>query len=271
MSTQIEEKTTETVEARALENEVRDLQPSVDKFPKIQTQAEFAEAKIVLDKVVRIKDRVHAYWDPICTATNTAHKLATGTRKETLELPLKWETGLKEVRGDYVREQERKVTEERRRLEEEARKKAAEEQRRLEAEARERAEEERRRREEEARKEAEARAEILRLEGEAEKAREVLEAPVEIEPVPEPEPIPVVVPAPVFTRTVVPETKGFRDNWEHAVTDEAALKVWLWEKYPGCLLVNKSCVTAIVKELKAEAESIPGITVTCRKVESVRR
>ena len=240
MNVPIEEKTTEMVVV-------------VERLRQIATRGQFEEAGQRLREVVALKDEVNATFGPIVKKANDAHKEAISQRKKHLEVPERLEKLLKGARGEYVRGQELK---------------AAEERRRLEAASREKAEAERKEREAEARLQAEAaaaaRAEVLRLEGDEAAAREALEAPIVVD-------VPEVVPIPVYTRTIVPEQKGFRDNWDYTITKEATLKAWLWDLYPGLLLIDESGVRTMVKHLKEEAGSIPGISVTCVKVESVRR
>ena len=236
-----------------LETKTTNMMAVVAEMGRISTKVEFDKAGQWLRDVVALKDEIKATFDPIVKQTNDAHKEAISQRKKHLVVPEGLERALKARRGEYVQLQERAAEEERRRIEKEAREKAAVLQAKLDAEALAKAEDE-----------ALERAAVFLAEGEIEKADEAIEAPIEVAPV-----APVV--APIVPRAVIPEQKGFRDNWEYAITDERALKLWIWKTYPGLLKIDEAGMRVVVKELKAEARGIPGIEVTCRKIESVRR
>ena len=228
----------------AIEQKTFALTTVIEGFGEITTAAGFDRAGEKLDEVIELKDEIDLTFDPIDAAAYAAHKEAKKQHNKHLEVPLRLEKILKGARGVWVQAREREAAAE-------AKAVADAEQKRREDEAKKRAEDE-----------ALAKAEALLEAGEEEKAEEVLVTEVVIAPV-------VTFDPPPLPR--IPEQKGFRDNWDYTITSEPLLRAWLWDLYPGLLLIDKSGVRKMVKHLKEEARSIRGIEVTCRKIESVRR
>ncbi len=228
----------------AIETKTTDLATIVDKIQPITAGTEFDMAGERLNEVIALKDEIDGTFKPITSAAFAAHKEAKKQHNKHLAEPLRLEGILRALRGNWVREREALAEANRRRIAEEARVKA----------------------EEEAKKKAEDEAldlaEALMEAGEEQQAEEVLEEPVKVAPV-------VTFDPPPLPR--IPEQKGFKDKWEYTITDESALMTWLWNSYRGLLLVDESGIRKMVEHDKEDARRIPGINVTCRKVESVRR
>ena len=139
---------------------------------------------------------VKKIWDPICEASNTAHKAATAGRKDQIEPFITAEKILKDKCNAFDLEQER-------------RKREAEEKLRKERE-----EADRRAREEADRKLEEAAR--LEAEGKIEEAEAVVTEAARVEKMPE------MIPIPVF-ESATPEGVRYQDNWKAVIEDSAAV------------------------------------------------
>lgn len=176
----------------------------------------------------RLQDRVHDIMDPVCTATNRAHKAATGQRKKLLAPAKEAERIVKRLIVDWDTEQ-----------------------RRLEAEARRKAEaEERRKAEEEQLAEAEAAA----AEGDEAAAEEILEREPMVAPPPPPRARPKV------------SGVSTRETWKAQVTDIRALCKAIGEGKVATTLVqpNMPALNAQARSLKAEMK-IPGVRAVANR------
>ena len=164
----------------------------------ITSQLEYELAALFLGDVKALQRRVGETFNPICAATDRAHKLATAKRKEHAEPLERAELRIKATMRHYVQSEERRIREEATRLEREAR----------ELEAKCRAEE--RKAEETARL---AEAEALEAAGMGHEALALLSAPM-----PEPDPIP---PPPPHTTIARPTASGISTpvTWHAEVTN----------------------------------------------------
>jgi len=215
------------VNTKALEKQLAVVVDTGRSF-RITSKALYQEAGHHLtEKVDPLIAEIKNTFDPICKATDEAHKEAVKQRDRFLKPALQIRDVLRNGMGRYIAEETRKQDEERRRKEAEAR-----------------AKEEERRKDEVA---------ALKAQGADEEAAELEAAPVIV--------------APVKVREV-PKVDGvsYADQWGYTVTDEMALKEYLWAVHRSLLVVDSSALLRLVGSLKDGARDIKGIEVTCRKV-----
>ena len=206
----------------------------------VSSQEQYEGAAAFVLDVKALIARVRATFDPIVAAANQAHKIAVAKRAEHLGPLTTAELTAKGHMGRYEQAEERRIAEERARLEREHR----------EAEALRQADE--RRIEEETRlREAEA----LEAAGMGHEALAVLAAPM-----PEPDPIPPPPPPVPIAR---PSAAGIssRDLWKAEVTSLAALVR---------AIAEGKADLALVKEDQAQLNALARMTKGSRQVPGVR-
>jgi len=172
---------------------------------KVNDNDQFVLAGSLLnDRIKPMIKEIHTKLDPICVATNEAHKTATTTRKDLLAPFVAMESHVKGLMGDFILLQEELQKEERERIEREARAREASEQ----AEADKAAQEEQL-----------AAATALEEGGDQAAAERVLNAEPAVRA---PEPLPAPPPAPELQK---PKAGGISTSkkYQYEVTDFQAL------------------------------------------------
>lgn len=221
----------------------------------VTDDASFAQAGTMLSNVVALRKRIEAHYKPVIDAAHKAHKATIAARDEHLTPLGPVESMLRSKVGAYQLAERKRVEEEQR--------KAYEAQRKAEAEAR--AAEERARQEAEAKRAAEAFD--AACDGDEEKAKEVLAAPVKVEPVA----VPRVVMAPVKPAAQVAGLSS-REVWSAEVVDLDALLKFCGENPAiGRTLIqpNLSTLNALARAEKA-ALKIPGVRAVSSVSTAVR-
>ena len=202
-------------------------------------------------KAARQQQRfVHELMDPLCEATDKAHKVATGRRGMLLKYPTDARAIYDKGASDYEQEQARL----RRQAEDAARR----EQERLEAEERARVAAEEARLRAQAVEVRLAEAVVAEQAGDTVRVQALVEAPIVVAPV-LPRAI-FVAPPPVAQPKV--EGVSFRDDFDFEITDAALIP----REY---LMPDLVRIRGVVKAMKM-ATNIPGIKVIPKRIAAVR-
>ncbi len=202
---------------------------------------------------------IHASCDPVCNATNAAHKAATGQRKLLLDPILEAEAITKQKIGDHEDKVERERIAEQERIEAE--------QRRIEAEAKAKREEAERQAREEAESEALEIAAKLEAEGKTEEAEAVIAKPVDVYVPEEPIAPPPAAAAPL--RKV--KGQSSRKVYEGEVFDpDAMLRGVLDGKIPrNVIKIDMGAMNKGINALGGQVD-YPGVRVTQKRIVSSR-
>lgn len=252
----------DTISEAALESE-RD--PIVDLAMRLEVRDQDTlelAGSILADQITPLMDKIHESCDPICSATNTAHKAATGQRKSLLAPLEKAESITKGKVSDYLDDQERKRI-------------AAENEARI---AREAQEAENRRVQEEHDKKVAEHEKLVReaaerqTQAENEAAESYAEAPTP-EPIPEapskPEPTMVMEPVPEPDPEPVSGMSA-RVSWEAEITDPKALLAAIANGSAPMSLIdfNQGKLNSLAKSMDG---ALPYPGVVCRQKRTVAK
>lgn len=226
----------------------------------IVDQKSYIEAGMLLTGLIKpmIKE-IHKSCDPVCEATNAAHKAATGQRKKLLDPILEAEEIIKDKIGDHQEKVEQERLQELWRIKEE--------QNRLAAEAGAKREAAERKAQEEADAKALEEAAALEAEGKHEEAEAVIAEPVPVYVPEEPVAPPPVAAAPLK------KVKGMssRKTYEGDVHDFGALlKGVLDGKIPRIVLkIDQGALNKAINSLGGQVD-YPGVRVTTKRIVSGR-
>ncbi len=226
----------------------------------IVDQTSYEEAGTLLTGLLQpmIKE-IHASCDPVCEATNQAHKVATGQRKKLLDPLLEARTLTKGKLADHEDKLEAERIAEQRRIEEE--------QRRLEDAARAKREAAEREAREAAEAEAIEIAAALEAEGKTEEAEAVIAEPIEVYVPEEPVAPPPVAAPPAQKVKGVSSRKSFIGT----VTDPMALlKGVLDGKIPRLVLkIDEGALNKAINAMGGQVD-YPGVRVETKRTISGR-
>ncbi len=226
----------------------------------IVDQTSYEEAGTLLTVLIKplIKE-IHESCDPVCEATNKAHKAATGQRKKLLDPILEAEEVTKQKIGAHEEKLEAERIAEQRRIEAD--------QRRLEDAARAKRETAEREARELAEAEALEIAAALEAEGKHEEAEKVIAEPVEVYVPEEPIAPPPVAAPPAQKVKGVSSRKSYVGN----VTDPMALlKGVLDGKIPKIVLkIDQGALNKAINAMGGQVD-YPGVSVEVKRTISGR-